>query len=307
MRLHPDLAPIYGALEESAWFPGYERVRDEVRRAHVARLQPPDPRLRVEDTAIDGPAWTIPLRIYRATTSAVPGAAILYFHSGGYFMGSIDGDDAYCRTLARDVPATVVSCGYRLAPEHPFPAAADDAYVALLWLANNVHDIGANAHRIVVAGRSAGGGLAAGLALRARDEGGPAIAFQSLQIPMLDDRLQTPSALTVNDARITDRAKISGCWNAYAGTHRERLSPYAAPARAANLTGLPPAFVHVVEHDPLRDEGIAYANRLVQSGVPAELHLSPGVYHNFESVIPNSAPAQRARALWISSLKDAVR
>lgn len=299
MKLHPDLVPIYDALEESAWFPHYRRVRDDALRAHAARLQPPDPRLQIEDLRIDGPAGAIALRTYRAWERTPLDCAVLYFHSGGYFMGSIDGDDGYCRTLALELDALVISCDYRLAPEHPFPAAADDGYAALLWTAQR-------AKRIAVAGRSAGAGLAAGLALRARDERGPAIAFASLQIPMLDDRMQTPSALAITDARITDRAKIAGCWDAYAGAKRDNLSPYAAPARAADLRGLPPTFVHVVEHDPLRDEGIAYASRLAQSGVPTELHLSPGVYHNFENVVPQSAVARRARELWIAALREAL-
>jgi acetyl esterase/lipase len=298
VNLHPELVPIYDALEESAWFPDYRRVRDDARRAHAARLQPPDPRLRIDDLHVDGPGGAIALRTYASLERAPSDRAVLYFHSGGYFMGSIDGDDGYCRLLALEVGALVVSCDYRLAPEHPFPAASDDGYAALLWTAQR-------AKRIAVAGRSAGAGLAAGLALRARDERGPAIAFASLQIPMLDDRMQTPSALAVTDARITDRAKIAGCWNAYAGTDRAALSPYAAPARADDLRGLPPTFVHVVEYDPLRDEGIAYASRLAQSGVPTELHLSPGVYHNFENVIPQSAVARRARGLWIAALQEA--
>lgn len=299
MNLHPDLVPIYDALAESAWFPQYRRVREDALRAHIARLQPPDPRLRIDDLRIDGPGGAIPLRTYRATDAATAESAVLYFHSGGYFMGSIDGDDRYCRLLALELDALVISCGYRLAPEHPFPAAADDGYAALLWVAQR-------AERIAVAGRSAGAGLAAGLTLRARDERGPAIAFASLQIPMLDDRMDTPSARAVTDARITDRAKIAGCWDAYAGAKRERLSPYAAPARADDLRGLPPTFVHVVEYDPLRDEGIAYANRLLLAGVATELHLSPGVYHNFENVIPESGVAQRARALWVAALKEAL-
>ncbi len=299
MKLHPDLVAIYDALEERAWFPDYRRVREDALRAFAARRQPPDPRLHVDDLQVDGLSGAIPLRTYRASGRATSDCAVLYFHSGGYFMGSIDGDDEYCRMLALELGTLVISCGYRLAPEHPFPAAADDGYAALLWAAQR-------AKRIAVAGRSAGAGLAAGLTLRARDEGGPTIAFASLQVPMLDDRMQTPSALSVTDVRITDRAKIAGCWEAYAGKNRERLSPYAAPARSDDLYGLPPTFVHVVEHDPLRDEGIAYASRLAQSGVPTELHLSPGVYHNFENVIPQSAIARRACALWIAALREAL-
>lgn len=299
MKLHPDLVPFYDALAESAWFPDYARVRDDARNAHAARLQARDPRLQIDGVRIAGPAGALALRTYRPAHGAAPQRAVLYFHGGGYFMGSLDGGDAYCRTLARELHALVASCEYRLAPEHPFPAAADDAYAALLWLAPQTP-------RVAVAGRSAGAGLAAGLALRARDEGGPAIAFQSLQIPMLDDRMNTPSARSVTDARITDRAKIAGCWDAYLGADRVNVSPYAAPARAGDLRGLPPAFVHVVEHDPLRDEGIAYAQRLMQCDVPAELHVSPGVYHNFENVIPHSAPARRARTLWLAALKEAL-
>jgi acetyl esterase/lipase len=175
----------------------------------------------------------------------------------------------------------VVSVDYRLAPEHPFPAGPEDCYAGLLWVAANAEELGVDLDRLVVTGGSAGGALTAAVALMARDRGGPHIAYQALRIPVTDDRLVTPSYLASADAPGFNKAGVEGMWLHYLGeaADREKTSPYAAPARAEDLSGLPSAFVQTNGLDPLRDEGLEYASRLLAAGVPVEIYNAPGSYH----------------------------
>lgn len=289
-------------LPSSSWFPEYAVAREISRAASAASLASPDPRLAIRDELVEGAGARIPVRVYRPRARANAGA-LLFLHGGGYFMGDVNAADAECRATALALGSLVASVEYRLAPEHPYPAAADDAYAALTWLAANAPRLGVDAAHIAVGGRSSGGGLAAATALLARDRNGPAIALQCLLQPMLDDRMQTPSVRSMDDPRILDYEKLAACWQAYlAGS----TDIYAAPARARDLTGLPPAFVHVAAADPLCDEGVAYAQRLRAADVAVHLHRSPGVVHNFESHIPQSEVARRALAQRISALKAAL-
>ena len=182
---------------------------------------------------------------------------------------------------ATGLPMFVVD--YRLAPEHRFPAALDDAYAAFVWTAEHAAELGVDPARIAVGGHAAGAGLAAAVALRARDEGGPAIRFQLLSQPELDDRLETRSARNFTDTPFMTRPKLVASWGHYLGSTPG--SPYAAPARAEDLSGLPPAHVATAEFDPLRDEGIAYAVRLLRAGVPVELHQWAGTFHGSQAVL----------------------
>jgi acetyl esterase/lipase len=184
----------------------------------------------------------------------------------------------------------VVSVDYRLAPENPFPAGLEDCYAALSWFSTHAAELGVDPERIAIHGGSAGGGLCAALALLARDRSGPSIAFQYLGIPELDDRLTTSSMTTFVDTPMLNRPTAIHSWDAYLGPGRrstDNVPPYAAPARATDLTGLPPAYISAMEFDPLRDEDIAYATALLAAGVPVELHLFPGTYHG-SSVIANA-------------------
>jgi acetyl esterase/lipase len=253
--------------------------------AMFATLPEPDVSgLDIENREVPGPAGdpAVPVRIYvpheRADT---PTPAILYIHGGGFFVGSIDAEHGGSATLARELGVVVVSVEYRLAPEHPYPAGLEDCYAALQWLHSAAGELGVDTARIAVNGGSAGGGLSAALALLARDRGGPAICFQYLGIPELDDRLDTPSMRAFVDTPMWSRPAAEKSWEWYLGDlwGGDDIPYHAAPARAEDLSGLPPAYVSVMEFDPLRDEGLDYAVRMIRAGVPVELHHFPGTFH----------------------------
>ena len=249
-----------------------------------------------EDCRIPGPkgAPEVPLRIYRNKSGgAGVRPCLLEIHGGGFLMGSIQMMDAWCQRIAAEIDAVVVSVEYRLAPENPFPAGVEDCYAALAWTAAQAEAIGIDTERIAVAGQSAGGGLAAATALLARDRGGPKLCFQLLEIPELDDRLETPSMQAYTDTPLWNLPNARWSWRHYLGPdHVGEVSPYAAPARAKDLSDLPPAYVSTMEFDPLRDEGIAYATRLLQAGVSVELHSYPGTFHG-SALLPGAEVSRR--------------
>lgn len=230
----------------------------------------------------------VKVRIYRPSRGENLVPAFIYLHGGAFVAGSIDLGHVRALMIAAEVGCVVVSVEYRLAPEHPFPQGLHDCFTTLLWVAANADDLRIDRSRIGIGGESAGGALAAAVTLMARDGGGPAIAFQLLLYPVLDDRLSTTSMGSCTAAPVWDTAKCAVMWRHYlgeqAGTQGEAVSAYAAPARATSLDGLPAAYVSVCEGDPLRDEGVAYALRLLQAGVPVELHLFPGTFHGFDMV-----------------------
>jgi acetyl esterase/lipase len=270
--LDPELAPMLELLPDLTQ--GMEDI--EAARQMMALMIPTDPvpgeeALAVEDVTHDG----VLLRVYRPA-SPEPGAGVLYLHGGGFCLGSVASEHAGAVQIALALNVVVVSVEYRLAPEHPYPAGLDDCYVGLQYLSTLVD-------RIAVHGQSAGGGLAAATVLRARDLGGPRVAFQSLGMPELDDRLETPSMQQFVDTPLWSRPQAVKSWEHYLGG--KPADSYAAPARAVDLSGLPPAHVTVMELDPLRDEGIAYASRLLQAGVSVELHAYPGTFHGSSLVI----------------------
>jgi acetyl esterase/lipase len=204
------------------------------------------------------------------------------------------------RSAALAGPASV---GYRLAPEHKYPAALDDCYAALGWTAGCATRLGIDVARLAVAGRSAGGTLAAAVALAARDRRGPALAFQLLLIPALDDRATYPSIAQSVDGRIIDGRVVTGMWQHYLDSAADQ---YAAPARARDLRGLPPAYLQIGQADPLRDEALEYARRLSAADVLTEVHLVPGAFHLFEGYAPASRLARRATAAWTSAVAAAL-
>ena len=255
--------------------------------------------LDVDDRQIPGPAGApeVTVRVYVPKSRAAAVPAILYLHGGGFYAGSIDTEHSGAAALARELKVVVVSVDYRLAPENPFPAGLEDCYAALVWLHDHADELGIDTGRIAVNGGSAGGGLAAGLALLARDRGGPALCFQYLGIPELDDRLQTPSMQQFHDTPMWSRPSAEKSWEWYLGdAHgRDDVSPYAAPARATDVAGLPPAYISTMEFDPLRDEGIHYALELLAAGVSVELHSFPGTFHG-SGIVTTAAVNRREGA-----------
>jgi acetyl esterase/lipase len=218
----------------------------------------------------------------------------------------MDMEHAFAAALARELGVVAVTVEYRLAPEHPFPAGVEDCYAALRWLHDHAGVLGVDRSRIGVGGQSAGGGLAAATALLARDRGGPALCFQFLGIPELDHRLETTSMRSFVDTPIWHRANAELSWKYYLGSNSDDVSPYASPAIAADLSGLPPAYVTTMEFDPLRDEGIIYALRLMEAGVSVELHSYPGTFHG-SGVMATAAVSRRASREMMVALARGLR
>jgi acetyl esterase/lipase len=297
-RYHPDLRPILPLLPTGMDLSSAESIQAlRADREALFGAAPPDREdVAKEDRRVPGPhgAPDVPIRVYRPRNgSAAPRPAVFEIHGGGFMLGSIDMMDPWCQRIAAEVDAVVVSVEYRLAPEHPFPAALEDCYAALRFASEEAASLEVDPARIAVAGQSAGGGLAAATALLARDRGGPPICFQLLEIPELDDRLETPSMRAFTDTPLWNRPNATWSWRHYLGpTHDGEVSPYAAPARAKDLSGLPPAYVSTMEYDPLRDEGILYALRLLQAGVPVELHSYAGTFHG-SGLVPTAEPSVR--------------
>ncbi|WP_029433070.1 alpha/beta hydrolase [Blastococcus sp. URHD0036] len=296
--LDPELAPFVPLL------PDLDVTDAAAARATLAAMQSgrppfaPPPGVTVERRTV--PGTEVPVVVFRPD-AAGPAPALLYAHGGGYVMHSAETDLASPAGLCAEVGAVVASVDYRLAPEHRFPAAFDDCWAALCWLAGSAAELGVDPARVAVGGVSAGAGLAAALALAARDRGGPAVAFQLLDIPMLDDRLATPSVQAFTDTPLWDLSNARTAWRHYLGDGS--ATPYAAPARSDDLAGLPPAYLAVAEFDPLRDEGIEYAQRLMAAGVPVELHAFPGTFHGSAGAFPQAAVSRRMRGELVDALR----
>ncbi|MFH8611800.1 alpha/beta hydrolase [Streptomyces sp. NPDC018029] len=245
----------------------------------AARPVPDTSGMVVEDRTVPAEP-DVPVRLYRPHRAQ---GAVVWLHGGGFVFGGLDSEHMMAGLLAAGSGAVVVSVGYRLSPEHRFPAALDDAYAVLEWTAAHAAELGVDPARIAVGGHSAGGNLAAALTLRARDEQGPAIRFQLLNQAGLDDRQETWSARNFTDTPWMDRGRLAASWRHYLGG--QAATPYAAPARATDLSGLPPAHIATAEFDPNRDEDIAYALRLLQAGVSVELHQWPGTFHGSQAIL----------------------
>jgi acetyl esterase/lipase len=228
-----------------------------------------------------------------------PRPALLVLHGGGFVMGAADMIAPLVADLCAQLEAVVVAVDYRLAPEHPYPAALDDCAAALRWLTGRAE---VDRGRVGVYGMSAGGGLAAALTLLARDRGGPALCFQVLDAPEVDDRLDTPSMHTFTDTPLWSRPDAELSWQHYLAGAGGDVEVYAAPARATDLSGLPPAYITVYENDPLRDEGLTYAAGLLRAGVSVELHLFPGTFHR-SVVVAGAAVSRRQAAETVQALR----
>lgn len=269
---------------------------------------PPDERIVATDLSIDTDAGPLALRTYRprGVTGIVP--CIYFIHGGGMIVGDLDSEDPTVRALCAALGCYAVSVEYRLAPEHPHPAQVEDCYAGLAWVVAHAAELGIDAGRIALYGGSAGGALAAATALMARDRRGPLIAFQMLIYPMLDDRGTTPSSVEVDDVGVFDGFDSRLSWEALLGERRggEAVEATAAPARATDLRGLPPAWVEVGEIDALRDEAIEFAARLLTDGVPTELRVYPGAYHSSEVFAPDADLSGRMIANRVAALRRAL-
>ncbi len=254
--------------------------------------------VEVENLSISGPSGApeVAIRIYSPADKADSVPALLYIHGGGFVIGSLDSEHGSCLALCRDLGIVLVSVGYRKAPETPFPGGLEDCYASLLWTSENTGKLGIDLDRLGIFGQSAGGGLSAATALLSRDRKGPKLCFQYLGIPEVDDRLETPSMKQFTDTPLWNRPAAELSWDYYLGDTFARGAdnvPYlAAPARAENLSGLPPAHVTTMEFDPLRDEGVLYALKLMQAGISVELHSYPGTFHG-SSLVMHAAVSQR--------------
>jgi acetyl esterase len=283
MPLDPQVQKLLDQMAR-ANLPPYEeltpqRAREQMLLGSLFQEEPP-PIRAVEDFDVQGPGGPIPIRLYRPLREGVL-PAVVFFHGGGWVMGSIKTHDLYCHQLTNASELPVISVEYRLAPEHKFPAAVEDAYAATCWVAEHAEQIGSDPSRLAVAGDSAGGNLAAAVSLMARDRGCPSLAFQVLLYPVVDFDFDTASYRENASGYHLTRAGMIWAWQHYLARDLDGYLPYASPLRADDLSGLPPALVITAEFDPLRDEGEAYARRLQQAGVPVTLRRYDGMIHGF--------------------------
>lgn len=317
-RLDPEVEPGVALMNDLLDWSGVtlegipafrERLADSLTAAMDAH--PPSPAVHVEDRTIPGPdgAPDLRVRIKRPVDQSGDLPCIYRIHGGGMIIGSIDDEHPSVSSAVEQLGCVLVSVEYRLAPENPYPAQVDDCYAGLCWVAEQAGALGIDGARLVIAGESAGGGLAAAVALMARDRNGPRPSFQYLIYPMLDDRNETPSSreFTGDWPGWPREMNILG-WRALLGTaaHGHEIPAYAAPARASDLRGLPPAYIDCGGLEVFRDEVIDHAQRLMQAGVPVEFHCWPGVFHGWELVAPDAAITERALAVRYAALRRAL-
>ncbi|MFD5399269.1 alpha/beta hydrolase fold domain-containing protein [Streptomyces sp. NPDC127097] len=368
MRVHPELRAAFESLPRFS--DPYEDIEGTRAGFHAMLAAVPADRTgvdseRFEIPRADGSALTV--EVYRPEggagsgggEGAAPGPdartaahgaggalpAVLHFHGGGFALGrSLPGQDRAAIALCRELPAVVITVEYRLAPEHRYPAGVEDCYLALEWAAEQAGGLGIDPARIALAGKSAGGGLSAAVALMARDRGGPAIVHQSLCVPDLDDRVgaeegadgegadvggadvggadvggadvegadvegadaERADAGGELGARVTTGRSVQRSWKHYLPEGTAAAEAYAAAARATDLAGLPPAYVLVCDLDPMRDAGLAYARRLMDAGVPVTVRNVPGAWHGFELFAPETRVAKEMTAHWTGQLRAAL-
>lgn len=289
MPLHPQAQALLQQMAAQG-LPAPESMTVAQNRALIGDLAdlggPPEQVARVVDTSAPGPAGDIPVRVYVPQGSpSREGAALLptlvFYHGGGWVIGDLDSHDGVCRALANRAGAVVASVGYRLAPEHRFPAAVDDAYAALVWAAQRIGEYGGDGTRLAVGGDSAGGNLSAVVAQIAKERGGPALRFQLLIYPATDRHDDSPSMKQNAKGPLLSRAWMEWFTGFYQSGPDDGMDPRMSPARATDLSGLPPALVVTAEFDPLRDQGAAYAAKLADAGVAVQHLPVEGMFHGF--------------------------
>jgi acetyl esterase len=312
VTLDPDAAAVFKAFQE-AGRPPYETVSPaEARELYLKGrvvTNPEPPELKsVQPLAIPSPHGSIPARIYtpmrlRKTNGLAP--CLVFFHGGGWVIGDLDSHDVVCRKLADEGQLVVISVDYRLAPEHKFPAAVEDAITATRWIADNSRQLGIDESRLTVGGDSAGGNLAAVVAISARDGNGPDIAGQVLIYPAIDFALTHPSHREPETSILLTHSVIRWFRDHYLTGAADVHDWRASPARAATLIGLPPAYVLTAGADPLRDEGDEYAHRLKEAGVPVTYRTFPGQFHGFFTMgklLQQANVAAKEIGAWLKAL-----
>ncbi len=267
----------------------------------VMRSQlPANTTVSMQDFEVEGAngAPAVPVRVYQPIDRPATLPALLWIHGGGYMLGNLDQDDLFCQHTAIAADCVVVSVDYRLAPETAYPGPLEDCYAALKWLAANAAKFGIDSSRIAIGGQSAGGGLAAGLALLARDRAEVPVVFQLLVYPMIDDRNVAPASHALQDTLLWNRENNRVGWNAYLGAAAgtKDIPIYAAPSRATDLAGLPPACISIGELDLFLFENIEYAKRLLEAGIATELHIYRGAFHGFDGIAQAADVSQRFAA-----------
>ncbi|WP_445186079.1 alpha/beta hydrolase [Pseudonocardia sp. Cha107L01] len=286
MKLVLDALPMASIAEV-----GYQGVRDAIRE-RMAAMPPPAELPRVEDRTITGGIKT---RIYWPVSDPSDLPVVVFYHGGGWVIGDLDSHDATARAIAGGVGAVVVAVDYRLAPEHPYPAAVDDAFAALKWVSEHAAELGADPSRLAVAGDSAGGNLAAVVSQLARDAGGPPVKFQLLWYPATTLDFALPSMTENAHAPVLTAADTFAFLELYLKGHDADARPATlAPANAESLAGLPPAYIATAQYDPIRDDGVRYAELLRAAGVPVELHNAETLVHGYVSfgiAVPAAAEA----------------
>jgi acetyl esterase len=309
MPLDPLVAAMRAERMAGGATPLYELTLAEARAADLADIRAAggkvEPVFEVTDATFPGPDGELPVRVYRPSAGR-PLATLVYFFGGGWTLGGIDTSDGVCRALANAAGCLVVTPGYRLAPEHPFPAAVHDCLAAVNWVAGNADALGADPTRIAVGGDSAGGNLAAVTALRARDQG-PPLAAQLLVYPNTCHRADTDSLRDNGDRWMFNRHSVDWYWRNYLPDPGAGRDPRVSPLLATDLSGLAPALVITAEYDPLRDEGERYAERMRAAGVPVELTRYDGMAHGFFTMSGVLPDARRAVAQAAGFLRDTLR
>jgi acetyl esterase len=285
MALHPQCKAFLDMLAAAGGPPLEQLPLDEARKLPYQMIDaggPEEPVSQVDTRVIPGPV-PIPVRVYRPTLDQdLP--ALVYFHGGGFVICNLDTHDRLCRNLANASGSVVVSVDYRLAPEHKFPAAAEDAFAATRYVAEHAAEFGVDPNRIAVGGDSAGGNLATVVALMARERGGPSLKFQLLIYPVVDFDDDSPSMREYGQNHFLTRESMEWFTSSYVATAVDRRAPYASPWYATDLHGLPPAMVMTAECDPLRDQGEAYGRRLQEAGVAVVIKRYDGMIHPFFSL-----------------------
>lgn len=297
--LHPDVESMLEVLESG--FPDVTQYAAAELRAIIAARRAPLTRIPdmaiVRDVVIDGPGGDLPVRVYVPHSEAHdPLPVIVFAHGGGFVFCDLDSHDEFCRSMADAVDAVVVSVDYRLAPEHPAPAAMEDVYAAALWASENADRYHGDPNRIALAGDSAGGNLAATVSLAARERGTPRIAAQMLIYPVIDDDFTTESYTKYGVGYYNTTDAMRWYWDQYAPN--DRSSEFVVPTRAATLAGLPPALVVTAELDPPCSAGEHYAQRLADDGVPVLAHRFDGLFHGFLTFPTFSLTGPARLELW---------